>query len=123
MPREDSCPSPEDLRLLLLGRTPDRDAGRLESHLEGCGLCLRAARALRAEDALVEAVRAQRGAEDRPEDEGVRALIERLQARRPADRGVAAPPADAPPVDGRSGATAEGFDPGAPPLPPSLERR
>src|SRR4051812_23031407 len=84
MPREAACPSREELRLLLLDRIPELEAGPLESHLEGCGRCLGAVRSLPAEDALVEAVRAQRGVEDRPEDEAVRTLIERLQARPPA---------------------------------------
>src|SRR4051794_34997039 len=99
MPREAACPSQDQLRLLLLGRTPEPEAGSLESHLEGCGRCLRVVRTLPAEDALVEAVRAQRGVEDRPEDEAGRPLIERLQARPPAARGAVPPPEDVPPGD------------------------
>src|SRR4051794_20778122 len=103
MPGAAARPSPEEFRLLLLGRTPEPEAGRLESHLEGCNRCLGAVRTLRAEDALVEAVRGLRGARDRPEDEAVRALIERLQAR-PGTGGGAASEAEAPPLAPGAGA-------------------
>jgi tetratricopeptide (TPR) repeat protein len=72
------CPGRDALKRLLLGDMPDEQAEALEAHVGGCPRCLEAVRALRAEDALVEAVRAGGKAEDLSPVEVDDRLIARL---------------------------------------------
>jgi hypothetical protein len=58
MPAASACPDAADLQRLLLGQIRRPDAERLEQHLGQCSRCSSTAMTLRAEDTLVEALRA-----------------------------------------------------------------
>src|SRR5262245_9940559 len=51
------CPDPQQLQQLLLGRSSEEAAERLEEHVEHCDRCRRLLPTLPAEDRLVEAMR------------------------------------------------------------------
>jgi WD40 repeat protein len=94
MPRTPACPEAQDLQRLLLGELAENDARSLEQHLLACPSCLGTARGLPAEDTLVEAMRNQAAAADRPERELVNDLIGRMKALRASDSStVPVPPA------------------------------
>ena len=52
------CPSPEELRRLLLGQIPDPEGETLAQHLEGCDECSARVDSIEADDTLIEAARA-----------------------------------------------------------------
>jgi tetratricopeptide (TPR) repeat protein len=58
------CPDREVLKRLLLGELSEEETQALEGHVARCPRCLEVVRDVRAEDALVEAVRAGGQAED-----------------------------------------------------------
>src|SRR4051794_20847434 len=90
MPRAATCPDLQDLQRFVLGQSPEADAERLELHLSRCDECLATLHTLQAADTLVEAVRAQAGAPDEPDNGTVADLIERAQGLRPPPAASAA---------------------------------
>jgi hypothetical protein len=93
-----TCPDPQELQQLLLGRLPDNDAESLEQHLLTCSSCLQTVRGLRpASDTLVDAVRDQTAA-DRPDRSPIADLMGRLKGLHPpavAETQPMPPPASA----------------------------
>ncbi len=75
------CPSPEELRRFLLGQDSDQEAERLEAHLSVCQTCLAALHEQEIGDSLLEIVREQSHAAEDPNQELVRALIERVRGQ------------------------------------------
>jgi eukaryotic-like serine/threonine-protein kinase len=75
-----ACPTAEQLQRFLLATLTDSEAEALEQHLSACPHCLPALRAVRADDPLVEALRAQASLPSRVPGEEVVRLIERLKA-------------------------------------------
>jgi hypothetical protein len=73
------CPGPERVREFLLGLLPDGESQALEQHLTGCDACLRAAQAMRAEDALVATVREAAPLAAGPAPPEVEQTVARLQ--------------------------------------------
>jgi tetratricopeptide (TPR) repeat protein len=72
------CPGREELERLLLGDMPGVEMQALEGHVSRCPRCLEVARQVRAEDALVAAVRAGGRAEGISRDEVEEGLIAQL---------------------------------------------
>ncbi|MBI3469015.1 MAG: SUMF1/EgtB/PvdO family nonheme iron enzyme, partial [Planctomycetes bacterium] len=85
MPAIPACPEPQQLRHLLLGELPEPEAERLEQHLAECKRCDETLDTLKAEDTMVEAIRARAAAGDDPERHLVQELIARVRKLRPPD--------------------------------------
>jgi serine/threonine protein kinase/Tfp pilus assembly protein PilF len=79
------CPEAHDLQRFLLGQLARADADYLEEHLVHCQRCLTKVPALKASDAVVEAMRAL-AVSDEPEKDMVEGLINRLQQLQPAGK-------------------------------------
>src|SRR5262245_11439070 len=78
------CPDPRELRRLLLGCVSDEAGERLEQHVERCPHCGQLLPRLKAEDDLVETVRASHSFSLGPEDrQAVQDLIPRLYSLGP----------------------------------------
>jgi anti-sigma factor RsiW len=81
MPPLSVCPDRRDLERLLLGLLPEAEAQALEEHVAQCGACVETLRALRADDALVEAIRAGGQAGSLPSDPVAERLMVQLRQR------------------------------------------
>jgi serine/threonine protein kinase/Leucine-rich repeat (LRR) protein len=80
-----SCPDPQQLQQLLLGRLPRKEAQRLEQHVEHCDRCGRLLPSLPADDALAQAMRAKAKFGLHPSDlDVVEGLVRRLQKQKAA---------------------------------------
>jgi WD40 repeat protein/serine/threonine protein kinase len=92
-----TCPHADELQRYALGHTPEPEAERLEEHLRRCRACLTSLAALRVDDTLLEAVRAQAGATRAPDDHTVSEVIARLKELQATDAPTLAPaPANRP---------------------------
>src|SRR5690348_15428426 len=113
MSRAPSCPTAESFECLRRGELPPAEVERLAAHVAGCDRCVAAVHSLKAEDALLVAVRACASASNRPAKDVVLALAKRLnRSRAPA----ASPPTLATtPRSGRSGTASAARAPAANP--------
>src|SRR5437016_14558195 len=87
-----SGPDEGDIKRLLLGRVPEAEAVRLEQHFLACPRCSRLAGSLEADDAWVEALRAQAGTSAGPDEAVVARVLgclESLSAARAGANGTA----------------------------------
>ena len=94
MPTSVACCDLRILERLLLGQIPAADAAPLEQHVSDCSRCADALRQIRAEDALVQALRHTPEPDGLEQTEFVQALIPCLKRLRPTDpeRTVASEP-------------------------------
>src|SRR5438552_14392768 len=92
MPAVFACPDIRTLEQFLLGHVADTGAERLEEHLAACARCAEALRTLRAEDALVRAMRGAHDTEVPPQAELIEAAIPFLKGLRPAGETTTVPP-------------------------------
>ena len=76
-----TCPDADVLQRFLLGQTSDQESAELEAHLAACAHCVQTLHGMKAEDTVVEAMRAQAGTAE-AEEAVVESLIERLQRLR-----------------------------------------
>jgi hypothetical protein len=82
MPTASLCPELPQWQRLVLGDLHEEDAEILVAHLAGCLSCSDVMRTLRAEDTLVELLRASGRSTDQPRREQVAGLMERLKRLR-----------------------------------------
>jgi serine/threonine protein kinase len=80
-----TCPDAALLERFLLGLVCGTEADHLEEHVAHCARCAETVRTLRAEDGLVQAVRAAGAADDTPHQHLLGAMIPLLKCLRPQD--------------------------------------
>src|SRR5208337_4309023 len=78
------CPDVQQLQRLLLGRLPNDVRANLEEHVLHCRQCTALLPTVKADDTLVEALRAGARLALQPADRDVEALMSRLRKLRPA---------------------------------------
>src|SRR5262245_51327414 len=83
-----TCPSPKDLRELLLGQLPDEQSDGLEKHLSKCPPCAQTVESLKLDDTLVQALRGGAAAVQKMDQAVPANLLPKVQAI----AGAAAPP-------------------------------
>jgi WD40 repeat protein len=82
---QQNCPDIADVRRYLLGQLSHAEGGPLEAHLLQCRRCAELAESLTAEDVLLGALRAQKGAAPDPDSDLIEQVIGRLKALSVAD--------------------------------------
>jgi serine/threonine protein kinase/WD40 repeat protein len=107
MPNLSCCPDAQSLQRLMLGQISGPEGDSLEQHVSECRRCADTLQVLKAEDTLVEAMRAQKAAAEKAENDTVEELIKRLRQQPPAS--VTAGGADSLPATGAP--TGDGTEP------------
>jgi WD40 repeat protein/serine/threonine protein kinase len=77
------CPAAPELERFVLGQVGEGEAGRLEAHISHCEGCVGRLHALRADDPVTQALRAQTTVGEGPEQDVVEGLVARLSTLDP----------------------------------------
>ena len=81
MALESVCPSADQLENVMRGKLALAEVERISQHVETCSKCEQTLQSLQGEDTLAEHVRAEAGQIDKPIDQAVQKLIERMRNR------------------------------------------